>query len=146
MLMHFVRIQRLVDDGANMSARINAITKAYDSGVSNDAKRLAALLLFLNRGDAVGPDDVEVSKYDTCVFEHGQDEYLVLTDEEANQRWDDYLESYIDDCLEIPAHIVPYFDHEAWKRDARHDGRGHALSPYDGVEHSAQDYYVYRIN
>jgi len=75
---------------------------------------------------------------------------LVLTDAEAEQRWDDSLESYIDDCLEIPKHILPYFDREAWKSDARTDGRGHSLSGYDGCENSEEvngtTYYIYRTN
>lgn len=61
-------------------------------------------------------------------------DYLALTDDEADVRWDDYLEQYIDDCLEIPDHLASYFDRDAWKRDARMDGRGHTLATYDGHE------------
>jgi len=39
------------------------------------------------------------------------------------------------------------FDEETWKRDARHDGRGHALASYDGDEIDLADGYVaFRIN
>lgn len=63
-------------------------------------------------------------------------EYLVLTDEEADELWDEYLEQYIDDCIlpEVPESSQQYFNREAWKRDARVDGRGHTISPYDGNE------------
>lgn len=82
-------------------------------------------------------------------------EYLVLTDEEADQAWDDELERYIDDCLDIPDNVKPYFDREKWKSDARGDGRGHALSGYDGCENRVvfgygldgkTEFYIYRTN
>lgn len=71
-------------------------------------------------------------------------EYLVLADEEADTLWDEQLESYAEDCLEIPENIRPYFDMEKWKEDARHDGRGHSLSFYNGEEHEALDYFIFR--
>lgn len=77
-------------------------------------------------------------------------EYLVVTDSEADELWDAALESYIDECIlpETSGPLAQYFDREAWKRDARHDGRGHALSPYDGDEHDVkvdgETYYIYR--
>ena len=79
-------------------------------------------------------------------------EYLVMTEDEAETAWDEYLENYIDDCImsDFPAAYQSYFDREAWKRDARHDGRGHCLSPYDGEEHEVQVdgvwYFIYRTN
>ena len=39
---------------------------------------------------------------------------------------------------------------DAWKRDARMDGRGHSLSSYDGHENEetveGTTFYIYRIN
>ena len=49
---------------------------------------------------------------------------------------DEHLDSYIEECLEIPEHLRFYFDEEKWKDDARMDGRGHSLSSYDGHEQS----------
>lgn len=82
--------------------------------------------------------------------------YLVVTDEEADDRWEESLDSYIDDCLEIPENVQPYFNREAWKRDARSDGRAHSLASYDGredevevqVEFSddSETFYIYRTN
>jgi hypothetical protein len=75
-------------------------------------------------------------------------DYLAGTDEEMGEEWDGYLERYIDECLEIPEHIERYFDREAWKEDARYDGRGHSLNSYDGGEECAEIngvyYYAYR--
>lgn len=92
-------------------------------------------------------------------YETNSGEYLVVTDEEADKAWDENLESYIDDCMEIPDHVKPYFDREAWKKDARMDGRGHCLSGYDlserqvevlSLSHDDQrtmtTYYIYRQN
>ena len=77
-------------------------------------------------------------------------EFLVLTDDEAEKKWDEHLDSYIEECLEIPEHLRFYFDEEKWKDDARIDGRGHSLSSYDGHEHEIKinetEYFIYRTN
>lgn len=83
-------------------------------------------------------------------YDTNDGEYLVLTDDEADRAWDDELECYIDDCLEIPDGMKPYFDRAKWKRDARMDGRGSALSSYDGAEHWVDventTFFIYRTN
>jgi hypothetical protein len=85
--------------------------------------------------------------YTTC-----DSEWLVLTDLEADAAWDESLENYIDECLELPPQLESYFDREAWKRDARTDGRGHSLSGYNGTEDSVflkaedESLYLYRTN
>ena len=83
------------------------------------------------------------------VVEVGNREYVVMDDEQADSARDEALDSYLDDgCVE--GADSPYFDREAWKSDARHDGRGHILSSWDGTEYEHQingEYlYVYRIN
>lgn len=74
--------------------------------------------------------------------------YLAGTDDEMDVLWDEELDRYIDECIEIPAHIEPYFDRERWKDDAKIDGRGHSLNRYDGGEDYAEvngtTYYAYR--
>ena len=78
--------------------------------------------------------------------------YLVLTDDEAEQRWEDSLQSLIDDCImyEMPKHLRYYFDEDKWKQDAKYDGRGHSLASYDGEEFEetieGETFYIYRIN
>jgi len=89
-----------------------------------------------------------VRAYETT--EHGNQEYKVFTDAEADREWDEALDSYIDDCMEIPENVLPYFDEDKWKCDAKMDGRGHSLNRYDGGEEYATinkvDYYIYRNN
>ena len=87
------------------------------------------------------------------LFSRGREEYAVCTDEEADRAWDASLDSYIDDCLldDMPESLRNYFDRNAWKRDARFDGRGHCLSSYDGNEgevrlEGGSYLYIYRTN
>jgi len=95
-------------------------------------------------------EDIDVSdvseNYGT--YSAGGNEYMILTDDEANEKWDDSLENYIDECLEIPKSMINYFDRDAWKRDAHMDGRGHSLSSYDGEENEEKVngtvYFLYR--
>lgn len=113
----------------------------------NDPKALA-----LAAHLSVEPDTIENEhgEYYTSTVEPG--EYLVLTDAEADEMWDEFLENYIDECILylLPEAYRNYFDREAWKRDAQHDGRGHSLSGYDGNEHEEKIdgvwYYIYRTN
>ena len=83
------------------------------------------------------------------MFSYYNEDYLVLTDSEADNMEDSLLDNYIDECLEIPDNIRPYFDEEKWKRDARMDGRGHIISSYDGCEYEetveGTTYYIYRV-
>lgn len=78
--------------------------------------------------------------------------HIVLTDEEADEMWEEQLDSYLEECVlcELPDWVKHYFDEEAWKKDARMDGRGHSLATYDGHEHYERvfdtDFYIYRIS
>ena len=116
---------------------------------SDDLDRMTALARHLN----CNISDVEPARYGQNIFEAEGKEFAVLTDSEADDLWDDDLENYIDDCLEIPENMKNYFDREAWKRDAKMDGRGHALGRYDGQEYAeygiktvsgSELYYIYR--
>ncbi len=86
-------------------------------------------------------------------------DYMVLTDSEADEKWDESLDSYIEECIQpeidkleglgdLQYYIT--FDEEKWKRDARMDGRGHSLSSYDGNENEetieGETFYIYRTN
>lgn len=85
---------------------------------------------------------------ESCLYSYSGILYLVCTDTEADDLWDKDLESYIDDYLEIPKEIKKYFDKEAWKEDAKIDGRGHSLGRYDGYENEEKVngtyYYIYK--
>jgi hypothetical protein len=105
--------------------------------------------------DELGEDPADITEerhtvYGLTVYSIGRAEYAVGTDAEADEAWDQALDSYLDDCGvldSLPCNLRSYFDRDAWKRDARHDGRGHALASYDGNElELAGDFYAFRIN
>ena len=101
-------------------------------------------------------EDIEPTKYSEKTLEvgHGQypDEYLVVTDEEADEEWEERLNSYLEECVlpELDKSLRFYFDDEKWKRDARMDGRGHSISGYDGCENDieidGETIYIFRLN
>lgn len=92
-------------------------------------------------------EEIEVDEYD-----ENTSDWLVCTDQEADDAWEKDLDNYIDECVlpMIPEGYRNYFDDEKWKRDARYDGRGHSLSKYDGDECNQEingtTYYLYRQN
>jgi hypothetical protein len=105
--------------------------------------------------EELGEDPADITEesrdcYGMTVLSCGRAEYAVGTDEEADEAWDQSLDSYLDDCGvldSMPENLRPYFDREAWKRDARFDGRGHSLASYDGNEMDLSDGFVaFRIN
>ena len=53
-----------------------------------------------------------------------------------DDEWDQDLDSYLDECVLSDLHetVRRYFDEDAWKSDARIDGRGHSLNRYNGGE------------
>lgn len=91
----------------------------------------------------------EVEEYDEDDYNN---DYLVLTDDEADEKWEESLDSYLEECIypELQGNLSNYFDDDKWKRDARYDGRGHSLSLYDGNENeenvNGTTYFIYRIN
>jgi hypothetical protein len=95
--------------------------------------------------------DLEVSN-DDCTIEYSNKEYLVCTESEAEEKWNEGLDSYIEECIlpQIAEELQNYFDNESWKRDAKNDGIGHCLSSYDGREYEElvndETYYIYRTN
>jgi len=127
-------------------SELEAIEDAGGGEYEDDVYALA-----MEIGEA--PADITEESYECYglkVFSCGRAEYAIGTDEEADEAWDQSLDSYLDDCGlldSIPENLRGYFDREAWKRDARFDGRGHALSSYDGSEMDLSDGYVaFRIN
>jgi|SRR6476620_1920730 len=110
------------------------------------------LLKWLNEESTLLEDEINESKYDDCLFEYGSQEYLVCTDDEADDKWEEDLDNYLEECIypELEGNLKYYFDDEKWKGDAKRDGRGHSLNRYDGDEDSEQvdgeTYYIYRQN
>ena len=118
----------------------------------------------INLNDFVEPDKVqalsqhlethfstiEETTYNDNIFEAEGSEWLVVTDEEADDLWEESLDSYLEDCVypELPDNMQNYFDDEKWKQDAKIDGRGHSLNRYDGSEYSEKVndtyYFIYQ--
>lgn len=80
------------------------------------------------------------------------EDYLVLTDEQADEKWEEYLDNLVDDCIlpEIPKNLQFYFDKERYIKDCKQDGRGLTLASYDSdeIEQEINDttYYIFRCN
>lgn len=102
-------------------------------------------------------DKIEQSYYDDSEFSYGKQEYLVLTDDEADDRAYDYAYSVWEECYltnEIRKQLgflADYIDLEQATIDAISiDGRGHSLAGYDGHENyeeiNGKTYYIYRTN
>ena len=85
-------------------------------------------------------DDISESKHDDTILEIGKQEYYVVDDAEADTIWDERQQSYLEECIlpELPDHLQNYFDDDAWYADAKMDGRGHAISSYDGDENEVE--------
>ena len=94
----------------------------------------------------------KVSPYDhyglTIIEIDDGSEYAIGDESEADDALDEYLEGYLEELIypELPENMINYFDDEAWKRDARYDGRGCSLSSYDGNELDIADLVAFRIN
>ena len=159
---HLEQLQNLIEDENDAATVTAAIGDALDSGeLDEDDERLLTLLEWLREqgGDDYGPEDLKAASYDErsiLVNPHhvkggtsrrtNDGEYQVLTDAEADQAWDDSLESLLDDEGIVPGADSPYFDRDKWKEDAKTDGRAHSLGSYDGCEHEQREYYIYRVN
>jgi len=140
-------LRTLADNGLTEDSIVGIVQEVVEGDAldDNDDQKWCALVA------EMGADMLDADEFihDDCVFEVGGSEYLVLTEDEKEQRWDDCLESYLDDGC-VDGADSPYFDRERWKKDARIDGAGHALSSYDGNEYEfsgfGEYFYIYRIN
>ena len=122
-----------------------------DDDVDEDDRRVLALAEWLADNDPHGLSEVSECKY-SCygmtTYSVGNREYAVATDSEADEAQDAAFDNYIDECVrpELSGSLANYFDEDSWKRDAKMDGRGHALSSYDGNEYEAREFFIYRVN
>lgn len=133
-----------------------------------------ALLKHLD-DDSLTIDDIEQSSYDADLYEVGKEEYLVLTDEEADKRAAEQIKdsawAFNKSFLDGHSEAIAAFDGKTWEAvtarcesandavlklidDVDHfvddaiaaDGRGHFLSGYDGDENEQDGFYIYRTN
>lgn len=125
----------------------DALDLINETGNFSDPEKVLALAL---------EEDITAKELDDIIekgdnrFSYGGREYLVCTDEEADDLHDDELENYLDEIIlvNLPAVAQKYFDREHWKGDAAIDGRGNSLNRYDGNEIERKIngtwYYLYR--
>jgi hypothetical protein len=143
-----MNISELKDFQVQRAIRI--IEESYNQTIAEKFVALA-LHLDLTLRELLVDNELEVDN-DDITFTYGRNEYKVMTDDEAEDAWDENLDSYIDECIlpEIPIAYQYYFDDEKWKRDAKYDPRGSALAGYDGNENEEKVngswYYIYRTN
>ena len=148
--------------------------------MTTETTKEQALANFLSLGvrSGFGPcaDDIPESTYDDSLFEApGGEEYLVLTDDEADQRVTEYITesvwafnaSFLSEFTELPEEVfIALSDKCEDANDAilaiierckggietfssmavSADGRGHFMSSYDGEENESGDFYIYRTN
>lgn len=79
-------------------------------------------------------------------------DYFVLTDEEADERAEQWAWELADAAeSEIPNYLRPYFDKDKYVSDSMDDDRGFILNSYNGVEEyieldNGASFYIYRRN
>lgn len=115
--------------------------------------RAEALIQFLaeQQGETLTQEErEEILSQDGEEYTTNYGDYLVLTEEEADEKTNEYIENYIDDCIlqELPERYRYYFDSEAFKRDVYMEGneRGNNLATYDNEEHEQGEFLIYRTN
>lgn len=134
-------------------------------------EKIIALANFLEESDH---EEINVSSYNKNLFEYGNQEYLVVTDEEADEETEEYIKesvwsfnaSFLADQTDMPKEIFEalqskYEDgnnavlkliektcgiDEFVKEAVQLDGRGHFLSSYDGNENEEGRFFIYRKN
>lgn len=127
-------------------------TNKYDDKTEEEKKAIA---LAMHLCDGLYNDLTEEEKQEK--IEEAQEaiddgDFEVMTDIEADDRWEEELDNYLEECIypDFPENTRYYFDDEKWKQDARSDGRGHSISRYDGEENCEEvdrdTFYIYRQN
>jgi hypothetical protein len=143
-------LDTLVSNGLSDAALDAVILDLLEGGSieDDDEKRcLIAVAWHREQGNKTGPTDCSVEY--GAVIKVGGEEYRVLDEDDRDAAWEESLENYLDECVE--GANGPYFDREAWKKDARMDGAGHSLSCYDGEENEfrigdSEWWFLYRVN
>lgn len=115
-------------------------------------EKIVALMLQLNITIAEAILDIKKSKYSPHTYCYGEEEYLVMTDEEANNLFEEELDNFICEVMytEIPEQYHKYINIELYKEDEKSVGRENYLANYDcneGIEVvNNTNYYIYRRN
>jgi hypothetical protein len=132
--------------------------------------KIEALAKFLDCNE----DYLFQDRYDESLYTLANEEYLVLTDSEADERTADYIRETLwafnpsflcnylpkgvtedvvrilqDKCEGANEPLLAMVDDrlDDLIQDAiGADGRGHFVNNYDGEEHEAGEYFIYRVN
>lgn len=120
---------------------IEVLDKEYIS--YNDEKMLAIIKEFeLCKSDALNVtwDITE------CYYTIQGENYLVVTDDEADDKVKEQVEQYLDDELShVSGHLRDYFDTDTYIDDVvSNDGRGSLLNYYNSEEIEYNNIYMYR--
>ena len=137
---------------------------------TTETTALSALAVYLE----CEADDLTESSYQNGLFEYGNQEYLCLTDSEADEAVKEYIRESVwafnasflacmtgldeemfafasEKCEGANDAILRTIEqtcglNEFVESAVSADSRGHFLSGYDGEENDSGDYYIYRVN
>jgi hypothetical protein len=99
-------------------------------------------------------ENIDFCDYDHTLFRIGRQEWMVLTDDEADTVAGDSIRDLTETELDsIPEHLRQYVDIDSYVEDIiRMDGRGPHLASWDGEEREVyvpkfnEYFYIYRTN
>lgn len=84
---------------------------------------------------------------------NGEEFFLVLLNEEAEEKARDLLNMHLEEFLNLPEALKPYFDKDRWFSDQLKEGRGPIISTYDREEYRVTvsikgekyTYFIYQV-
>lgn len=84
-------------------------------------------------------------------FDFDGNEYRIISESEIWAIYVEEIKNIVNDCYELKLNQVPKFvalsiDWEETAKNTYADGYGHTFSGYDGSEHEAGGYYIFRTN
>ena len=137
-LTKFYFTWQMQEDGDNSIAAF--MTEYIEEGLYGSEVYEKVLALMVNNG-------INFSDAEDLIDD---EEYFVLTDDEADTMARYYGYNYFDDIIlpEVPEYLHRYIDQDSWVEDYLQDGRGGIIARYDGVECTQEinstTYYIYR--
>lgn len=127
---------------------IGFIEQTYNQTIAEKFVALAQHLDLTLR-ELLIDNELEVDA-DDITFTYGRNEYKVMTDDEAEDAFDEYLEQFLAEIVypEIPECYHIYFDEKSWKEDEKVNQSRGRLAWSDDNEHekyvNKSWYYIYR--
>lgn len=121
-----------------------------------EEKKLALWGYFDRDEDII--EEIDCLEIDTREVSTNGQSLLVLTDDEADEAYEKYLQNYIDEVIltDIPEKYHYYFNSEKFINDAKIESGREELAEYDGYENGPfwkiegyefkENIYIYRMN